>query len=384
MFGKTSENNSLIGARNVEVELMIRSISANLDRPLVDRTGLDGPIDFRLEWTDEGPLGPGGWWEQVLVQNGVDTEALALLPRISFEQAVRDQLAMELEATEAPITVLVFDSVEWPSEFRWSAVSVNLTTISESQQINDVLRAVERVDDAIVTDPQAIAILPFEPVVRECIQPEAHIIDLVFYAGSDLGGKLEKRGIETGIVDLKRSPHARLGLASSWLEPLGHLAFRLPDALFEFRCELQVVLDQIVEAFTDLAQLGLRQFLQLRFDLVDSAHIRQSFSFADYTRWELSEVPRIISLLLRSIWSSGLGELTRTGVTTSTNSSIAAGDVTRTRRPVSAASASWDHQPLIRALIRTEVSRIVRTTVSPGELHALRHQSGRRPSIQLP
>jgi hypothetical protein len=185
MFGKTSENNSLIGARNVEVELMIRSISANLDRPLVDRTGLDGPIDFRLEWTDEGPLGPGGWWEQVLVQNGVDTEALALLPRISFEQAVRDQLAMELEATEAPITVLVFDSVEWPSEFRWSAVSVNLTTISESQQINDVLRAVERVDDAIVTDPQATAILPFEPVVRECIQPEAHIIDLVFYAGSE-------------------------------------------------------------------------------------------------------------------------------------------------------------------------------------------------------
>jgi hypothetical protein len=69
-------------------------------------------------------------------------------------------------------------------------------------------------------------------------------------------------------------------------------------------------------------------------------------------------------------------------LTTSTNSSIAAGELIRTTLPFSAPSANCRHQPLISELIRTEVSRIVRIRASPCELLALRHQSGRRVWLQ--
>jgi hypothetical protein len=58
-------------------------------------------------------------------------------------------------------------------------------------------------------------------------------------------------------------------------------------------------------------------------------------------------------------------------LTTSTNSSIAAGELIRTKRSFSTAFAYSRHQPLISELIRIEVSRIALIAASPCERLAL-------------
>jgi uncharacterized protein (TIGR03435 family) len=76
-----------------------------LDRPVVDRTGLDGRFDFTLEWTPE-PDRPS--------PPGADAPADLLGP--TLREALREQLGLKLESTKAPLQILVVDHVERPSE----------------------------------------------------------------------------------------------------------------------------------------------------------------------------------------------------------------------------------------------------------------------------
>jgi uncharacterized protein (TIGR03435 family) len=98
----------VIGGRDIKMDSLISTIARVAGRLLVDRTGLRVPIDFKLEWTPEAndPLA------------GFDREALTngVFPRISFQQAVKEQLGMKLEATKAPVSVFVVDAVQRPSE----------------------------------------------------------------------------------------------------------------------------------------------------------------------------------------------------------------------------------------------------------------------------
>jgi uncharacterized protein (TIGR03435 family) len=92
--------------RNVTIGFIADTFSAgtNLGRPMVDQTGLTGKFDFVLEWMPErrGPVPPGA-----------ETSADPAGP--SFEQALRDQLGIKLQAQKSPITILVVDHVERPS-----------------------------------------------------------------------------------------------------------------------------------------------------------------------------------------------------------------------------------------------------------------------------
>lgn len=69
-----------------------------LDRPVVDRTGLTGRYDFRLQWTFDETQAPGGGNSAP----GVFT-------------AIVEQLGLKLEQVKAPTDVLVVDKVEHPS-----------------------------------------------------------------------------------------------------------------------------------------------------------------------------------------------------------------------------------------------------------------------------
>jgi uncharacterized protein (TIGR03435 family) len=83
--------------------------SAVLDRPVVDQTGLAGKFDFTLNWTpDESQFGGMG-----IKVPPLDDKADALP---SLFTAVQEQMGMKLEATKAPVDVLVIDHVEKPSE----------------------------------------------------------------------------------------------------------------------------------------------------------------------------------------------------------------------------------------------------------------------------
>ncbi len=95
------------GGRNVTIAFLAASLSAGTtsNRPLVDRTGLEGRFDFNLEWTSEvaGARGPNPA-EPSPEQSGP-----------SFEQALREQLGLKVESQKAPVAVLVVDHIERPT-----------------------------------------------------------------------------------------------------------------------------------------------------------------------------------------------------------------------------------------------------------------------------
>jgi len=96
---RTDNNNTELGSRNTSMPFLASNLASmgRLGRPIVDQTGLSGRFDFTLEWMPESsspqpaitdPQGP------------------------SFLEALREQLGLKLQSTEAPIQNLVIDHVE--------------------------------------------------------------------------------------------------------------------------------------------------------------------------------------------------------------------------------------------------------------------------------
>jgi uncharacterized protein (TIGR03435 family) len=94
--------------RNVTIGFIADSLSAttNLRRPMVDQTGLSGAFDFSLEWAREIPRA---------VQPGVDTPPPESVGP-SFEEALQEQLGIKLKSQKSPVSVIMLDHVERPSE----------------------------------------------------------------------------------------------------------------------------------------------------------------------------------------------------------------------------------------------------------------------------
>jgi uncharacterized protein (TIGR03435 family) len=81
--------------------------AAVLDRPVVDRTGLEGRYDFTLTWTPD---------ETQFASMGVKvppppTDAAAP----SLFTAIQEQLGLKFEPSRAPVDVMVIDGVDHPS-----------------------------------------------------------------------------------------------------------------------------------------------------------------------------------------------------------------------------------------------------------------------------
>ena len=82
---------------------------AVLDRPVVDRTGLQGRFDFTLTWTADdsqfrsfGPRPPSG--------PPADNAPPGLFT------AIQEQLGLKLERANAPVDVIVIDNVQKPTD----------------------------------------------------------------------------------------------------------------------------------------------------------------------------------------------------------------------------------------------------------------------------
>jgi uncharacterized protein (TIGR03435 family) len=82
-----------------------------LDRPVIDRTGLTDRYDFTLNWRPDEFQFPRASAAQRA--NAVETGADALPDLFT---AVQEQLGLKLNATKAPLDVLVIDKVSKPSE----------------------------------------------------------------------------------------------------------------------------------------------------------------------------------------------------------------------------------------------------------------------------
>jgi len=102
-----------VGARRVSLGLLATTLAqmGNLDRAVLDRTGLSGNFDFMFEWTPQlhGPGTP----QEVLP---VAARAHSGQAGSTFQQDLGEQLGLNLERQEGPVEVLVIDHIEKPRE----------------------------------------------------------------------------------------------------------------------------------------------------------------------------------------------------------------------------------------------------------------------------
>jgi len=100
-FGGVNGRNQYMKGTKVNMEWLADAIRDNfmVDRPVVDKTGLTGTYDVRIEATPE-------YW----INNNPD------LTDITVFNAVQDQLGLKLEPQKAMVGILVVDHIEKPSE----------------------------------------------------------------------------------------------------------------------------------------------------------------------------------------------------------------------------------------------------------------------------
>jgi len=94
----------------------IRVLSMLLGRPVIDKMGVTGTFDRRREFTpDEVTAGMPRGGPGPLPSGGAEPAADPSAPP-NILTAVQEQLGLKLESTKGPVTVLVIDHVERPSE----------------------------------------------------------------------------------------------------------------------------------------------------------------------------------------------------------------------------------------------------------------------------
>jgi uncharacterized protein (TIGR03435 family) len=84
-----------LDAQKISMLILTQTLGRQLDHPVLDRTGLPGRYDFKLEWSpDESNPAAGP----------------------SIFTAVQEQLGLKLETQTGPVEILVIDHAEKPSE----------------------------------------------------------------------------------------------------------------------------------------------------------------------------------------------------------------------------------------------------------------------------
>jgi uncharacterized protein (TIGR03435 family) len=79
-------------------------LSRQLDRTVIDDTGLSGQYDFKLEWTPDSPLhGPPN--EQAIANDGP-----------SIFTALSEQLGLRLASRKGAVPVYVIEKIEKPGD----------------------------------------------------------------------------------------------------------------------------------------------------------------------------------------------------------------------------------------------------------------------------
>ena len=89
----------LIQGTGLSILTLAGALSTPLQRVVLDRTGLQGTYDVKLQWT------PAAYGQPDIDPN---------IPPLST--ALQEQLGLKLESTKGPVSVLVIDHVERPSE----------------------------------------------------------------------------------------------------------------------------------------------------------------------------------------------------------------------------------------------------------------------------
>lgn len=101
--GEASTNSSRgrIDARKATMDRFADALSRQMDLPVVNRTGVEGVFNLKLEWTPENLK---------TTSPGTETE------QPSIFTAIQQQLGLRLRSQKTPVEMLVIDHAERPSE----------------------------------------------------------------------------------------------------------------------------------------------------------------------------------------------------------------------------------------------------------------------------
>ena len=83
-----------------------------IDRPILDQTGLKGDYKFTLQWTVDPTLSDSPLFG---FQGGADASTPDTSGTSIFT-ALQEQLGLRLESTKGPVNTIVIDHIEEPSE----------------------------------------------------------------------------------------------------------------------------------------------------------------------------------------------------------------------------------------------------------------------------
>jgi uncharacterized protein (TIGR03435 family) len=98
-----------MAAGGMRLSELARSLSSQVGRIVLDRTGLDGAYDFELTYAPEQRLPAGALFNGGTEPPPVDPNAPSLFT------ALQEQLGLKLDSDRGPVEVLVIDRVEQPS-----------------------------------------------------------------------------------------------------------------------------------------------------------------------------------------------------------------------------------------------------------------------------
>jgi uncharacterized protein (TIGR03435 family) len=102
---RRSENGDLVtamGFRYTSMQGFAATLTSYVDRPILDRTGLQGNFDFTVVY-------------DVPTANEISALGRMLAATPVMLAAIQEQLGLKLESTKSPVEVLVIDHVERPS-----------------------------------------------------------------------------------------------------------------------------------------------------------------------------------------------------------------------------------------------------------------------------
>jgi uncharacterized protein (TIGR03435 family) len=94
---------------------LINALSQQLGRTIVDKTGLQGLYDIKLQWTPDAlPSGPAGSGGPAGIRGPNEPPPPDPAGPTIFT-AVQEQLGLRLESSKGPVEIIVIDNVERPA-----------------------------------------------------------------------------------------------------------------------------------------------------------------------------------------------------------------------------------------------------------------------------
>lgn len=104
--GRISSGKATLETTKISMKKLADVLGDDVDRTVVDNTGLKGGYDFKLEWAQDHPGEDPG--SSIL---GTLQESLGISGPSVFT-AVQEQLGLKLESAKGPVRIIVIDSVE--------------------------------------------------------------------------------------------------------------------------------------------------------------------------------------------------------------------------------------------------------------------------------